>query len=186
MRSHFFIYTRVESSKSSTLGTILAIKRYVRKTRPRNRPDRSSPRCKQEHTIQLGVSKAHTNCGRKLAPSCCEVHIVSLQYLTPIHLFVAERAHGASAAKATSTQVEAKTTTPSISPGDALAVSRGVEPSTSAGVASDAPYHEAASTRSNPNVEETIDSTHAKGASGVNPPATCVDFAHTDRDPLQD
>ena len=54
-------------------------------------------------------------------------------------------------------------TTPSILPGDASAALPGVKPSsTSAGVAPDAPHHEAASTRFNPSVEEVFDSTHAK------------------------
>ena len=39
--------------------------------------------------------------------------------------------------------------------------------------------------RSNPSVKETVDTTHAKGASGADPPATCVDFAYTDRNPFR-
>ena len=59
--------------------------------------------------------------------------------------------------------------TPFISHGDATNASPGIEPSTSTGVAPDAPHHEAAITRSNPSVEEPLDSTHAKGASGQIP-----------------
>ena len=70
----------------------------------------------------------------------------------------------------------------SITPGEATAASPGVEPSTSAGVAPDAPRHEAASTRFNLRVEETFDSTHGKGESATDPPATCVDFTYADRD----
>ena len=70
--------------------------------------------------------------------------------------------------------------TPSILPGDATAASPGVKPSPSIRVAPDAPHHEAASTRSNLSVEETFDSTHAKGESGADLPATDLDFTILD------
>ena len=57
MCSHFFIYTRVEGSKSCILGGMLEIKRGVRKTSPRNHRGRSSPRWKQEHIVKLRYPK---------------------------------------------------------------------------------------------------------------------------------
>ena len=60
---------------------------------------------------------------------------------------------------------------PAITPGDAH--------STTTAAAPDVPHHETAS-RPNPRVEDTVDNTHAKGASGTTPPITCVNFTCTE------
>ena len=70
--------------------------------------------------------------------------------------------------------------TPYIVFGDATDEYPGVERSTSAGVAPDAPHQKAASTRFNSCIEEPFDSTHAKRTLGVT--CHCVDFAYIDRD----
>ena len=59
--------------------------------------------------------------------------------------------------------------TPYIVFGDATDEYPGVERSTSAGVAPDAPHQKAASTRFNSCIEEPFDSTHARGSSGQTP-----------------
>ena len=66
---------------------------------------------------------------------------------------------------------------PAITPGDAHF--------TTAGAAPDVPHHETSSTRPNPRVEDTFDSTHAAEPSGTNPPTTCVEFFCTERDPFR-
>lgn len=54
--------------------------------------------------------------------------------------------------------------------------------STTAGIARDTLHHEMVNTRNNSSIGETFDSMHVKGASRAHPPATVVDFAHTDID----
>ena len=70
--------------------------------------------------------------------------------------------------------------------GGASGASPGVEYFSPAGVAPDALSQRTASTRPNPSAKENFNNTHAKGASGEDPPACkCVDLPYTDRDPCR-